>query len=394
VRTLLVRWAATFALASLRWDGLGELRAASLSLLAPRDYQVIQRESRTTGTVVIHGKLADFAHDSATVQARINQDGKPGLWRSFPTTFAREEFEVRMPAPAGGWYDLEVKVVSRGESLAHSSVAHVGIGEVFVVAGQSNSANHGEERQRTVTSRVSTFDGERWQPANDPMPGASGGGGSFMPPLGDLLVERFDVPVGFVACGIGATSVREWLPKGSRFANPPTLLGQVQKVAEDAWESKGQPFERLVARMQAMGPRGFRAVLWHQGESDANQQDPTRTLPGALYHDYLAKIIKQSRLKIGWEAPWFVAQVSYHVPGDEASPDIRAAQAALWQDGTALEGPDTDSLKSEWREAGGRGVHFSGPGLREHAARWMEKLAPWLDRPSETRAVKRGEGRK
>ncbi|MCE9612290.1 MAG: hypothetical protein K8R23_18995 [Chthoniobacter sp.] len=66
------------------------------------------------------------------------------------------------------------------------------------------------------------------------------------------------------------------------------------------------------------------------------------------------------------------------MPGDEASPDIRAAQAALWQEGLALAGPDTDALKDQLRENGGKGVHFSGPGLREHAARWVEKVAPWL----------------
>ena len=135
----------------------------------------------------------------------------------------------------------------------------------------------------------------------------------------------------------------------------------------------------LVGRMKQMGPHGFRAVLWHQGESDANQQDQTRTLPGNLYREYLERVIKQSRRAIGWEAPWFVAQVSYHVPGDEASPDIRAAQASLWRDGIALAGPDSDALKGDLRENGGKGVHFSGPGLREHAARWVEKVTPWLE---------------
>ena len=113
------------------------------------------------------------------------------------------------------------------------------------------------------------------------------------------------------------------------------------------------------------------------------QQDrfrQTRTLPGTLYHDYLAKLIQDSHHAIGWDAPWFVAQVSYHVPGDESSPEIRAAQAALWKEHLALQGPDSDSLKSEWRDTGGKGVHFSGPGLREHAARWVEKVAPWLER--------------
>jgi hypothetical protein len=145
------------------------------------------------------------------------------------------------------------------------------------------------------------------------------------------------------------------------------------------WESKGVLFQSFVARMRQLGPRGFRAVLWHQGESDANQRDPSRTLPGVLYREQMELLIQASRREIGWKAPWFVAQASYHEPGDEGSTDIRAAQASLWADGVALEGPDTDALTGFNRENNGRGVHFSGPGLREHASRWAEKVGPWLD---------------
>jgi len=67
--------------------------------------------------------------------------------------------------------------------------------------------------------------------------------------------------------------------------------------------------------------------------------------PAKLYREHLEKIIRESRRAIGWDAPWFVAQASYHVPGDEGSDDIRAAQASLWKDGIALEGPDCDALK-------------------------------------------------
>ena len=45
-----------------------------------------------------------------------------------------------------------------------------------------------------------------------------------------------------------------------------------------------------------------------------------------------------------------------------------------------IEGPDTDALKGNLRDNSGQGVHFSGPGLREHAARWREKVAPWLEK--------------
>ena len=366
-------------LAGLLLAPLTALNAATLSLSAPLEYQVIQRTSHDKGAIRIAGKLSEGATGKPVIEARMVAVGRAGAWRKLQCAFNGDTFEAVTEMPAGGWHRLEVRALDGEAVIAQDGVEHVGMGEVFVVAGQSNSANHGEEKQNTETGRVAAFDGRRWQLAHDPQPGASGQGGSFMPPLGDALVRRFGVPVGFIACGIGATSVREWLPKGARFPNPPTLERRVQKLSGGEWESKGEAFAGLVARLKQAGPRGFRAVLWHQGESDANQKDPTRTLPGRLYREYLAALIRESRREIGWDAPWFVAQASYHVPGDEASLDIRAAQASLWKDGLALEGPDSDLLKGNLRERGGVGVHFSGPGLREHAAKWVEKITPWLE---------------
>lgn len=352
------------------------LGAAELGLSEPKDFQVVQRRSANEGTLQIRGRA--MGAEAGTFEARLILQNGLGAWQKLIAQREGEEFHGTMKAPAGGWYRLEVRVVQNGAVAGQSTVEHVGIGEVFVVAGQSNSANHGEKRQQTRTKRVAAFDGTRWQLADDPQPGASGNGGSFMPPLGDLLAERFDVPVGFVACGIGATSVREWLPKGAVFPNPPTLEGQVRKRPDGSWESNGEAYAAFVERMKPVGR--FRAVLWHQGESDANQEDPARTLPGELYRLYLEKIIRSTRREIGWDVPWFVAQASYHVPGDEASADIRAAQASLWRDGLAVEGPDSDALKGDLRENKGQGVHFNDKGLREHASRWAEKIGPWLEK--------------
>ncbi len=353
--------------------------AAEVKLSSPVDWQIEQRSSRESGHIRLEGTLAGAVAGTYAVEARITQDGKPGDWQVASNETQGATFKAVIKAPTGGWYRVEVRVMSGGQMVGETTVAHVGVGEIFVVAGQSNSANHGAEKQQPKSGLVATFDGKLWQPSNDPQPGASGGGGSFIPPLGDLLAQRFQVPVGFLCCGIGSTSVREWLPRGASFPNPPTILRNVEQTAEGHWESKGQPFADLVGKMKTLGPQGFRAVLWHQGESDANQKDATRTLPGKLYQEYLGKVIRESSKELGWSPPWFVAQVSYHIPGDESSPDLREAQAALWKDGTALEGPDSDALKSEFRENNGQGVHFSGPGLREHGARWAGKIAPWLE---------------
>jgi hypothetical protein len=347
-----------------------------VKLDAPLDYQVIQRTTLAAGEITISGE-----HDGdagVAIEVRLVSGKQEGEWQRLAARWEGKRFSGKLVGPAGGWHRLEVRQAGAAEVPA--VVGHVGIGEVFVVAGQSNSANHGEEKQFPRSGLVAAWDGAgKWQLANDPQPGASGGGGSFMPPFGDAIAERFGVPVGLVACGIGASSVREWLPQEVKFPNPPTLEGRVRHLADGAWEADGRAYASLVGRMRALGPQGFRAVLWHQGESDANQKDPTRTLPGNLYAEYLTHLLRASRRDIGWEAPWFVAQVSYHVPGDEASADIRAAQASMWRADLALQGPDSDLLKREFREAGGTGVHFNGTGLRLHAKRWVERVAPWLD---------------
>jgi pimeloyl-ACP methyl ester carboxylesterase len=349
-------------------------------LESPQEYQVVQRNAGNVGTVRVRGRLGESARKADALEYRIGAEGKPGEWRVLRLTVKDRQFDTTVEVPAGGWYRLDVRAVAGSDIVAQGTVERIGVGEVFVVAGQSNSANHGAEKQTTKTGRVVAFDGTRWQLANDPQPGASGTGGSFLPVFGDAITEKCGVVVGLVPCGVGATSVREWLPKGTTFPNPPTLEGRVRKTADGSWESKGDLYTSFSERMKQFGPRGFRAVLWHQGESDANQKDQTRTLPGKLYREYLEKLIHDSRKDIGWEAPWFVAQVSYHGPGDESSQDIRSAQSELWKYDLVFEGPDTDALKGEFRDNGGKGVHFSGPGLREHANKWVEKVGPWLER--------------
>ncbi len=352
----------------------------AMRLSLPLDYQVHQRATRAEGRIIVAGSLTKASEHSSTMEARLVGAKTPAEWQKLATiTSGVTEFHAEMNGPAGGWYRLEVRVKHANAIAAETAVEHVGVGEIFVIAGQSNSANHGEERQQPKAGLVAAFHDGKWQLANDPQPGASGNGGSFIPPFGDAIAERFKVPVGIIGTGVGATSVREWLPRGQRFPNPPTLIGNVTQLTTGEWESKGTLFDRLVTRMKQPGSHGFRAVLWHQGESDANQKDANRTLPGGLYTKFQEQIILDSRREAGWEVPWFVAQVSYHTPDDAGSLDIRAAQQALWKSGAALEGPDSDAMTGDLRDSGGKGVHFSGKGLREHGARWAGKVEPWLE---------------
>jgi len=358
-----------------------------LNLSAPLDFQVTQRTSVAGGELTIAGSITSDAKKNDLlpdkVEARITGKAStgelPGAWQPLPCDSRVAGFRGQLTVPAGGWYRLEVRAWRQGVVMASAVVEHVGMGEVFVIAGQSNSANYGEETNQTQTGLVAAFDGARWQPAADPEPGAGGKKGSFMPMFGDALAAQFHVPIGIVATGIGSTSVREWLPNGTRLDRLPPLTKNVTTIGNGQWEVSGSIFENFTARIKLLGTNGFRAVLWHQGESDAHQGKAERTLPGDLYREYLERLIRDSRLAIGWSAPWFVAQVSYHNPEDTSSPDIRAAQKSVCDDGLALLGPDTDTLTGDLRENNGKGIHLSAKGLKEHANLWVKVVGPWLE---------------
>jgi hypothetical protein len=210
-----------------------------------------------------------------------------------------------------------------------------------------------------------------------------------MPAFGDVLQEKLGVPIGVVAVGVGGTSVREWLPKGDRMEQQPTTGAHVRAVENGQWESTGELFDNLAARFTALGPQGCRAVLWHQGESDAgqargNSQYADRQISGAQYQAFLTRLIKASRVAAGWDVPWFVAQATYHSEQDPADEEFRAAQAAVCRDGLAIQGPNTDALRAEYRD----GVHFNARGLRRHGELWAEKVGDWLARQLEDRVGK------
>jgi hypothetical protein len=57
----------------------------------------------------------------------------------------------------GGWHDLSVIAYAGSTAMATSMVQRVGVGEVFVPAGQSNAANYGQPRLNAMDDRVSAL---------------------------------------------------------------------------------------------------------------------------------------------------------------------------------------------------------------------------------------------
>ncbi|HEV2135119.1 MAG TPA: sialate O-acetylesterase [Terracidiphilus sp.] len=331
------------------------------------------------GKIQIDGQLHVAADQ---LEARLTGNSLSGSlagnWVRLPFSKSTGKFHLSLATTSGGFYQLQVRALRRGKEIAETTVPHVGLGEVFVVSGQSNATNYGEVRQVSETRMVAAFDGKSWRIADDPQPGVQDHShkGSFIPAFGDARYRKYHVPIGIADVGHGSTSVRQWLPAGYLIYVVPTMAKFVKDNPQGQLVSDGTLFDGMMLRIHQLGKRGFRALLWHQGESDS-QQPPGHNISAAMYRKMMVELIKASRKDAGWKFPWIVAEATYQ-PKSGSTPAIEAAQRSLWHKGLAYEGPDTDALGPAWRQDQGKGVHFNAEGLKKHGQMWAQAVEAYL----------------
>ncbi|MFM2199278.1 MAG: hypothetical protein RLZZ505_2710 [Verrucomicrobiota bacterium] len=327
-----------------------------LTLTKPVARQIVQRDGNNTGSLVIAGNYSgtpDLIEARAVVMAGMGNTGANTGWTTIAIAPAGGTFSGTLSGiPAGGWYQIEVRAVTGGVATSAAAVVQrVGVGDIYLTAGQSNSANYGTPGTNT-DDRVSAMDYATgvWTLAADPIPGATGTDGAVWTRLGGLVTATTNLPVGFVCTGIGATAVSEWVPPAS------------------------QGYVKLKAAAQAFPANGFRAVLWHQGESDSG----LATTP-AEYQTRLQSIIAQLRADAGWTMPWYVAEASF-VPSVNPptnltveEPVVAGQRRVIYADPLVFAGPVTDNfhLEGKCRD----GVHFNDAGMVDHARQWADVLA-------------------
>ncbi|MHC4960592.1 MAG: sialate O-acetylesterase [Planctomycetota bacterium] len=319
----------------------------NLLLTAPKTRAVYQRDDQNIAMVPVEGT---YLEPATAIEARTvvmaGYGGTDTGWQVIDASPGGGFFSAALPVSVGGWYSIEVRAFTGSEYGETASVDKIGVGEVFITSGQSNSANYGSPPLTPTHDIVSAWIGGSWRHGYDPQPIASAGGGvqtgSPWSRLGDILVDRFGCPIGFVSVGIGATRVDEWVP------GAPTNY-----------------YSRIQSAISSMGVNGMRSILWHQGESDS-----LASTSAAAYANRLNSIITQSRADAGWDVPWGVALASYHpssTPAQEA-PVRTGQELVIAGDPLVFQGADTDDFHNLGYLYDT--VHFNAAGLYEHAKSW------------------------
>ena len=357
-----------FAIAYFATFGLTGVGAepATITLISPKANQVVQRVGFDPAAqpkpgeaafgfadVAVRGNLPKGT-ERATWEYRVvasnETTGRGTDWGKLEIHATDAKFEATARVHAGGWYRLEIRSRANDDVVASGAVEPIGVGEVFVVAGQSYATNCNDERFKVADplGRVVAFDSakESWGVANDPQPAPDGSdGGSIWPPLGDALLKEFQVPIGFANVAVGGTSSMQWTPEGA--LHP-----------------------RLVQTGKTLGR--FRAVLWQQGESDVIAKTTAETYVANL------KTIRETAARAwGFEPPWLLAKSTLHptVYNDPAGEGrIRGAIDDLVKLPGFRAGPDTDTLTGENRGDAKSRRHFSGIGQRRAAEMWFALL--------------------
>ncbi len=237
-----------------------------------------------------------------------------------------------------------------GRGHAPSAAPSAGGLQLFLLAGQSNMAGRGYlEAQDTVPhERVWMLDRAlAWVPAVDPVhfdkPVAGVGPGRA---FGIAIAEADpEARVGLVPTAVGGSGITSWVPGGYDAA------------------TKTHPYDEALARARAAQRSGtFRAILWHQGESDSNAKD------APLYEARLRTLIARFRADLGDpDLPFLIGELGHFParPWDEWRTMVDAAHRAVARDVPGVAYVSAEGLRDR-----GDNLHFSAESARELGRRY------------------------
>jgi hypothetical protein len=361
--------------------GLNGLALGQIQLSYPADRMVYQRNSQNTAHVYIEGSFVGAANRVKARLRPLDTAGQllplsPPAWATIASCMPSNSFAGALFDSPGGWYMLEVQLYNGDTPMGNVLAQKVGVGEVFVIAGQSNATGLVPDRDPNlyvpndmVNCMNAYNDGDN---PNPPMQLTHLEANSNIYPigvtawnwgvLGDYVANNWAVPVLFFNTAMGNTSIFNWRASAN---NEPGFCGTPGNLC---------PYPNLKKILVDYAQKtGLRAVLWHQGENDLGNFEGAQLDP-SIYYANMKQVVDKSRADLAHNMAWVIAKVSR--VQDATSARVTNGQQMVIDEPNynCHLGPLSDNIQPSASQRDTGGVHLWGQGLLDMGLAWWNSI--------------------
>ncbi|NBA89057.1 T9SS type A sorting domain-containing protein [Emticicia sp. CRIBPO] len=383
----------------------------------PKNNTIFQRNSSQQASFKVFFRLNtgatlieyNYQKKKLLSDGSLTDDGSPSGWSGVsPTGNGMNNYNISLNLIAG-YFEVKFRINSDNNRII---TTNLGVGDVFVIAGQSNAGGYGNyddvpkrndmvfcmnplgfssdqvlhKKQHQNFSIVTLNSiGANINNSNNQSFAPNGKGKYYWHILGDKLTRdvnsgyyRKDVPVLFFNAAVEDSNIDNWHSAGKRTFDCDST-GIIYPSTADIYP----------AVTYYLKPLGFRAVLWHQGEADAvmGDRNPQHATPDystmkSFYQYRMEALISNIRGNFGNSLTWMVSKASRHdyslgncrkgVAPNNTSQAIIDAQTAVVNNSSVFSGPSTDDITLLDR---GGDVHFRTTNMLNVVAdRWFQKM--------------------
>ena len=313
-------------------------------------YQVFQRNDIGNADILIQGT---YSGSPVIIEARWNTSAS---WTVLNIDDS-ETFSGTLPEQGQGQGTLEVRFSN--DPLIEDSIEYVGIGDIFIIAGQSNASGRGitlNSYSHPILKATLFGNDDVWTELSDRVDSSvnqvdevsidTNAEGSPWPLIASQIMDVENVPVAFIPTAKGGTSISQWQP-GSNHADATTLYGSMNR------------------RIHAIGGKA-KGVLFYQGESNADMNTPQ-----AEFENQLNTFVNS----VASDFPELTVMIGQIGHGDlEGLDAIRDGQINIANfNNNAYIGPATYDMNLS--DEDGDTLHYkSDHDIQEFARRWFSSI--------------------
>lgn len=228
-----------------------------------QDWQIIQQGDGYS-QIKLSGiwALSDAASEILAIHVRVVVEDTGSIlipWTQCEN-YGKNRWKVTLRnIPAGGLYRIETSLDhSKASGIRGDMVHHIGVGDLFVIAGQSNAAGYGRDPVMDPPEiGVHAFKSSgKWDLASHPLSDSTGSKPVAKKEMGipghspylcfaRILKRELGYPIGLIQTALGGSALSSWNP------------------GED-----GYLYKNMLERVKAAGNE-IKAMLWYQGCADA-----------------------------------------------------------------------------------------------------------------------------